>query len=91
MGERYLRKIHFLNHTPGLHKEPGESSPTTHGSPVALDACRYFAGLLLGALGGRSKEEILSAFYCPGPDRGLWAASCSLARDRRGFPTVLLS
>src|SRR6201993_2703831 len=45
----------------------GESSRTTHGTPQAVDACRYFAGLLLGALGGRSKEEILSAFFCLGP------------------------
>jgi ADP-ribosylglycohydrolase len=50
----------------------GESSRTTHGAPAAIDACRYFAGLLLGALGGRSKEEILSAFFCPGPERDYW-------------------
>jgi ADP-ribosyl-[dinitrogen reductase] hydrolase len=50
----------------------GESSRTTHGAPAAVDACRYFAGLLLGALGGRSKDEILSAFFCPGPDRQYW-------------------
>jgi ADP-ribosylglycohydrolase len=49
-----------------------ESSRTTHGSPSAVDACRYFAGLLLGALGGRSKEEILSAFFCLGPDPDYW-------------------
>jgi ADP-ribosyl-[dinitrogen reductase] hydrolase len=47
----------------------GESSRTTHGAPSAVDACRYFAGLLLGALAGQSKQEILSAFYCLGPDR----------------------
>src|SRR5215472_15106925 len=29
-------------------------------------------GLLLGALGGRSKEEILSAFFCLSPDRDYW-------------------
>ena len=27
-----------------------DSSRTTHGAPTAVDACRYFAGLLLGAL-----------------------------------------
>jgi ADP-ribosylglycohydrolase len=43
----------------------GESSRTTHGAPSAVDACRYFAGLLLGALLGRSKEEILSPFCSP--------------------------
>jgi ADP-ribosylglycohydrolase len=49
-----------------------ESSRTTHGAPAAVDACRYFAGLLLGVLGGRPKEEILSAFFYPGPDRDYW-------------------
>jgi ADP-ribosylglycohydrolase len=50
----------------------GESSRTTHGARSAVDACRYFAGLLLGALRGRSKEEILSPFFCPGSDRNYW-------------------
>jgi ADP-ribosylglycohydrolase len=50
----------------------GESSRTTHGAPSAVDACRYFAGLLLGALGGRSKEEILSAFFCLDPEPDYW-------------------
>ena len=50
----------------------GESSRTTHGAASAVDACRYFAGLLLGALGGRSKEEILSPFFWPGPDADYW-------------------
>ena len=50
----------------------GESSRTTHGAPAAVDACRYFAALLLGVLDGQSKEEILSSFFCPGPDRDYW-------------------
>jgi ADP-ribosyl-[dinitrogen reductase] hydrolase len=37
-----------------------ESSRTTHGAPAALDACRFYAALIIGALEGRSKEEILS-------------------------------
>jgi hypothetical protein len=41
-------------------------------TPSAVDACGYFAGLLLGALGGRSKEEILSAFFCLGSDPDYW-------------------
>jgi ADP-ribosyl-[dinitrogen reductase] hydrolase len=41
-----------------------ESSRTTHGAPAALDACRYYAALILGALEGRSKDELLSpGFY----------------------------
>ncbi len=45
----------------------GESSRTTHGAPAAVDACRYFGGLLVGALRGASKEELLSSRYAPVP------------------------
>jgi ADP-ribosylglycohydrolase len=41
-----------------------ESSRTTHAAPAALDACRYYATLIIGALDGRSKAELLSpSFY----------------------------
>lgn len=43
----------------------GESSRTTHGARTAIDACRYFGGLLVGAQTD-SKEELLLKFYCPG-------------------------
>jgi ADP-ribosylglycohydrolase len=36
-----------------------ESSRTTHGAPQAVDACRYVAALILAALNGKSKEEML--------------------------------
>ncbi|MBN2549012.1 MAG: ADP-ribosylglycohydrolase family protein [Anaerolineales bacterium] len=48
----------------------GESSRTTHGAPQAVDACRYYGGLLVGALNGVPKEELLSTYYCPIP--GFW-------------------
>jgi ADP-ribosyl-[dinitrogen reductase] hydrolase len=38
----------------------GESSRTTHGAQSALDSCKLYAGMILSALDGRSKEEILS-------------------------------
>ena len=47
-----------------------DSSRTTHGAEEAVNACRYFAGLLLGALHGVDKETLLSAGYCP--VEGLW-------------------
>jgi ADP-ribosylglycohydrolase/tetratricopeptide (TPR) repeat protein len=47
-----------------------ESSKTTHGAKECIDACRYFAGLISGALQGRSKEEILSASFSP--IDGIW-------------------
>lgn len=48
----------------------GESGRTTHDHSAAIDACRYFAALLLGALRGLSKEELLSPRYTPVP--GYW-------------------
>jgi ADP-ribosylglycohydrolase len=48
----------------------GESSRTTHGAREAVDACRYFGGLLIGATIGASKAELLSTMYSPVP--GLW-------------------
>jgi ADP-ribosyl-[dinitrogen reductase] hydrolase len=44
-----------------------ESSKTTHGAPACVDACRYFGGLLVGALHGLSKEELLSRRFSPVP------------------------
>ena len=43
----------------------GKSSRTTHGHPLAVDACRFFGGLILGALAGAPKEDLLSARYAP--------------------------
>ncbi|GAB4251803.1 MAG: ADP-ribosylglycohydrolase family protein [Deferrisoma sp.] len=50
----------------------GESSRTTHGARACVDACRYFGGLLVGALGGADKEALLSPRYAP--VEGLWDA-----------------
>ena len=42
-----------------------ESSRTTHGAATCLDACRYFGGLIVGAVNGVSKEELLAPRYAP--------------------------
>jgi ADP-ribosylglycohydrolase len=42
-----------------------ESSSTTHGAETCLDACRYFGGLIVGALQGNSKEQLLSDNFTP--------------------------
>jgi ADP-ribosyl-[dinitrogen reductase] hydrolase len=42
-----------------------ESSKTTHGARTCLDACRYFGGLIVGAIRGASKEALLSKRYAP--------------------------
>jgi len=48
----------------------GESSRTTHGARNCVDACRYLGALIVGALRGVGKEELLSCHYTPVPD--LW-------------------
>lgn len=49
-----------------------ESSRTTHAARTCIDACRYLGGLIVGALEGRSKEELLSPSFSPVP--GLYDA-----------------
>jgi len=44
------------------------SSQTTHGSREAIDACRYLCALILGALQGVPKAELLAPHYCPIPN-----------------------
>lgn len=48
-----------------------ESSQTTHGAREALDACRYYGGLIIGAIDGQPKDVLLSPMYEPNP--GIWA------------------
>ncbi len=43
----------------------GESSRTTHGASECVEACRYFAGLLLAATSGLGKKEILGNSHEP--------------------------
>ena len=45
-----------------------ESSRTTHGAVAAIDACRYHAALILGALQGAGKAELLAEKFSPVPD-----------------------
>lgn len=61
----------FFAENPGEATElAGESSRTTHGALASVDACRYFAALLLGCLEGVAKDELLGAHYSPVP--GYW-------------------
>jgi ADP-ribosylglycohydrolase len=50
----------------------GESSRTTHGAIAAVDACRYLGGLIVGALQGTAKKNLLADRYSPIP--GYWHA-----------------
>lgn len=62
--------LFFANDPTKAIKLAGESSRTTHGARECVDACRYFAALIIGAVQGGSKEEILSVQFTPLP--GLW-------------------
>jgi len=53
-------------------RQPGDaveysaaSSRTTHAAATAVDACRYFGGLIVGALQGIPKQDLLSPRFCP--------------------------
>jgi ADP-ribosylglycohydrolase len=48
-----------------------ESARTTHGAPEAIDASRYFAGLLVGALNGADARVLLHDGRYE-PAEGLW-------------------
>jgi ADP-ribosyl-[dinitrogen reductase] hydrolase len=43
----------------------GESSRRTHGAAACIDACRYYSALIVGALSGVNKKEILATQYSP--------------------------
>jgi ADP-ribosylglycohydrolase len=62
----------YANNPAEAIERSGESSRTTHGAQSAVDGCRYFAGVLVGALGGADKETLLSPRYCP--IKGYWEA-----------------
>jgi ADP-ribosylglycohydrolase len=53
-------------HDPALAiRMAADSSRTTHAATECVDSCRYFAGLLLGALAGFGKRELLNNDYEP--------------------------
>ena len=63
----------FFAHDPELAvANAALSSKTTHAHREAIDACRYMAALIVGALQGRTKEELLLTTFTPVP--GLWKA-----------------
>lgn len=47
-----------------------ETCRTTHQAPIVLDACRYFAALMVGALRGVPKQRLLAPLFEPAA--GLW-------------------
>ena len=57
----------------------GESSRTTHGAAEAVDACRVLAAVLIEALGGSEKEEVLRAGHRLVEDKDLAPAIRAIA------------
>jgi len=60
----------FANDPTEAMRLAGEMSRTTHAAPEPVDACRYYAGLVLGALRGERKEQLLAPRYSP--ESGVW-------------------
>lgn len=60
----------FYCRQPGTAIEKAaDSSRTTHGAPTAVDACRYLSGMIVGALTGTPKKELMAPRFSPIPDR----------------------
>lgn len=57
--------LFYARHPREVIEKAGESSRTTHGAATTIDACRYLAALIVGALDGQSKETLLSPRYSP--------------------------
>ncbi len=57
--------LFFAQHPQEAIERSAESSRTTHGAATAVDACRYFGALLVGAANGVEKDELLSERYSP--------------------------
>jgi ADP-ribosylglycohydrolase len=62
--------LFFARNPKDAIEKSADSSRTTHGARSAVDACRYLAALLVGAINGVSREELLSSRYSPIP--GYW-------------------
>ncbi len=55
----------FAGDAAGAIEMSAQSSRVTHGATEAVDACRYFSGLLVGALNGVDKDSLLASAYSP--------------------------
>ena len=69
--------MYFAGDAEEAIRRAADSSRTTHQAPRPVDACRYYAGLLVAALQGVDQKMLLSPQYCPGEGHG------SASRSRR--------
>ena len=85
--------MYFAGNAAEAIARSADSSGTTHRAVEAVDSCRYFSGLLVGALTGVDKGTLLSSRYCP--VAGQWdqdpltervdAVAAGSFRDNAGF------
>jgi len=57
--------LYFANNPKQAIIHCADSSRTTHAATTCIDACRYYGGLIVGAIQGRSKDELLSSEFSP--------------------------
>jgi ADP-ribosyl-[dinitrogen reductase] hydrolase len=60
--------MYFGSDAQAAIEHSGKSSLTTHGATACVDACRYFGGLIWGALNGVPKGDLLSTKFSPPGD-----------------------
>jgi ADP-ribosyl-[dinitrogen reductase] hydrolase len=78
-----LAPVPLLYHQDPLNamNEAVNSSKTTHGSPLCLDSCRVYTALIIGALQGATKEELLNSdelYVTAGLPNDYWTAETAL-------------
>lgn len=62
--------VFYYKNPKELYFRAALSSKTTHAAPQCMDACRYVAGLIAGAITGKSKDELLQSCFSMIP--GYW-------------------
>lgn len=62
--------LFFAQNPVAAIERSADSSRTTHAHISAVDACRYLGALIVGAVNGVSKEELLAERFSPIP--GYW-------------------
>lgn len=55
--------MYFSNNFQKAIEMSGESSKTTHASPLCIDACYLLGSIIVGLLNGFTKEQVLSENY----------------------------
>lgn len=55
--------IMYYNKPEELYVHAELSSKTTHSAPQCIDACKYMAGIISGAILGKSKEDLLAPCF----------------------------